>query len=347
MNINESNYLVIDGGVVKTEEEGIVSGLGIVFGSETEPDQSKQRDFFTADSFVRKSTEFSVPLYYNHGFGAIETEIGEAVLTKSDTGWNAVAKIDVSDAAGKKVYKAVKDTPHGFSTGALQHLVKREAKDNNTNFLRQWVVGELSLTERPAERKAVVQSVKSIDGEVVTADVAWEPTETIIFYDKDKKELWNSTEPATELDGVTPHSVEIKFSYGNTVYNFYSVDEVTGTALDVRVEESNNDQALLNKIRNILSTIETPTKSVEEDQDFESRVTAIVAKMKEEWLAEFSAKSDEPSSDVTEVTEDEELADLRGKLTDRENALTKANQEIARLEILAGAKETINKNKGK
>ncbi len=172
---NELNLLVIDGGVVKTsiQVEGLVEGLGIVFGSEQEPDQSEQRDFFTKESMIRKRKSFSVPLYYEHGFGQYKSEIGEAVLTKGTDGWHVRGQIDTKDPDGSQVYERVKTSPHGFSTGALQHLVQREAKSNNTNFLKQWVVGELSLTERPAERKAQVYSVKSLDNKLI--EETWKP----------------------------------------------------------------------------------------------------------------------------------------------------------------------------
>jgi predicted oxidoreductase (fatty acid repression mutant protein) len=168
-----TNILIIDGGTVKTDESGTVEGLGIVFGSEEEPDSSKERDFFTKESFIRKKEQFIVPLYYNHGLGPIKTEVGEATLTKEENGWRATAQIDIADEIGKAVYDIVKEKPHGFSTGALQHLVRREAKSNGTNFLKQWVVGEISLTERPAERKAVVESIKSADGEIIATTDAW------------------------------------------------------------------------------------------------------------------------------------------------------------------------------
>lgn len=169
MTKDKNTLLVIDGGTVKSEENGVVTGLGIVFGSPAEPDQSSERDFFTPDSFIMKKNTFEVPLYHNHGF-PIKEQIGEARLTKTQEGWRADAQIDLSTELGRSVYESVKTSPYGFSTGALSHLVVREAKENDTNFLRNWVVGELSLTPRPAERKAVVQAVKSIDGEVIYED---------------------------------------------------------------------------------------------------------------------------------------------------------------------------------
>lgn len=176
MERNLSNLLIINGGSVKATEEGVIEGLGIVFTSENEPDRSSFRDFFTPDSFVRKSKSFVVPVYYNHGMGPINQEIGEATLTKEDTGWRAVAKLYMDDPVAKTVFDSVKSSAHGFSTGAMQHLVSREAKSNDTNWLKKWVVGEISLTETPAEPKAIVENIKSVDGEIIR-EPAWEEAE--------------------------------------------------------------------------------------------------------------------------------------------------------------------------
>src|SRR5690606_23792827 len=108
---------------------------------------------------------------------------------KTDDGWVAEAQLDLTSDSGKAVYESVKDTPHGFSTGALGHLVQREEQKNGTNFIKRWVVGEISLTTRPAEKKAVVQTVKSIsvdsDGNVVSSDQWAENPVTVKFLDKD------------------------------------------------------------------------------------------------------------------------------------------------------------------
>jgi hypothetical protein len=170
--------LVVDGGTVKSEENGIVKGLAIVFGSPDEPDQSAERDFFTPETFIMRKTSFEVPLYHNHGY-PLKEQIGEATLTKTAKGWEAIGHLDLDNPLAQKVYEEAKTTQYGFSTGALTHLVERESKENSTNFLKRWVVGELSLTKRPAERKAVVQAIKSIDGEVFYEDAFQEESKGV------------------------------------------------------------------------------------------------------------------------------------------------------------------------
>lgn len=312
MKANQSNLLVIDGGVVKTEAEGVVAGYGIVFSSEAEPDSSKMRDFFTKESFVRRKESFTVPLYYEHGLGLIDTEIGEATLTKEDNGWKAVAEIDTSNEIGKTVYEAVKNKPHGFSTGALQHLVRRESKSNNTNFLKSWVVGELSLTERPAEPKAIVETIKSVDGAIEYEDAF--PVEKPIEEVKCEKCEQVKTETGC---GCQAAAVEEPV-----------VEPVEETVLDLleSMEKS------VSKLKGFASKDLT--------EGFEARFFARM----QDWSKGEGEKVSELQAQLKNA--EEQLADLRTKLSGSEDALTKANQDIARLEILAGAKETIIKHKG-
>jgi hypothetical protein len=342
MNKNFTNLLVIDGGAVKTEAEGIVEGMGIVFGDENEPDQSKQRDFFTKDSFVRRKESFTVPLYYEHGFGLINTEIGEAVLTKEEAGWKAVAEIDVSDELGKKVYEAVKTRPHGFSTGALQHLVRREAKSNNTHFLKSWVVGELSLTERPAEPKAIVEAVKSIDGSVAYVDAfSEEPLKEadqkndddklVAVFNENGEKLWDIDEEAfAKIKDIIKDSAKC---------GDYSYVSASSESTSITLSPETDVADLIANLERALEMLRSfSAKNL--SQGFENR---LVSKVEE--IVKGSSK------DVSELQEqlkgkEEELADLRTKVSDGEDALTQANEKIAQLEILAAAKETINKHKG-
>lgn len=377
---NFSNMLVIDGGTVKTEQEGIVKGLGIVFGSEKEPDQSAQRDFFTSDTFIRKNATFTVPLYYNHGVGAIDTEIGEATLTKTEKGWEAEAQIDVNDPIGAKVYKAVKKAPHGFSTGALSHLVEREAKSNDTNFLKKWVVGELSLTERPAERKAVVQSIKSVDGELVAED--WiEYTPVVSVKDAEDNEIWNSESELSFAEFIKNaeepvKSFDVKYTSGTVQYNLYTYDEDTGKGAEIYVTEWGSPEDLLNHISEVISKAKYQLKSNPEDVALEDKIKTLVEDAVKELGGcgcgggkDDAAKgSDTSMSDMsmedcadmecdaadTECIKKKkkckeqmktQLADLKAALSEREDALAQAEAQIETLQILAGAKETLDKIK--
>lgn len=367
MDKNTSQLLVIDGGVVKTSADGIVEGMGIVFGSETEPDQSSYRDFFTSESFIQKKSKFNVPLFYNHGLGLYDEQIGEATLTKDEDGWKAVGEIDCSTELGEKVYNAVKESPHGFSTGALQHLVQREAKSNKTNFLKRWVVGELSLTERPAERRAVVQAVKSIDGSAVYTDAFEEDkqnTITVALYDACGNKVWDVEDgtplPAEEIT-KSAKTIEIKDVNGSISYTVSMYDEDSDQGTTVSVYQYGGVADLVAHLQEVVAAAALAiAEDVAEDaqdaaddaaaaSDFETRVTAIVQNIMTANEVDDTAAGSGKTLDLETALKnaENEIADLTTKLSDREDALTIANERNAQLEILAGATETINKYKGK
>jgi HK97 family phage prohead protease len=340
MENNQSQLLVIDGGAVKTGEDGVVEGMGIVFTSEEEPDRSKMRDFFTKESVIRKKGEkFEVPLYYNHGMGPINEEVGTAILTKEDSGWKAVAKIDTSDELGQKVYEAVKDKPHGFSTGALQHLVKREPKSNNTNFLKRWVVGEISLTEFPAEPKAIVEAIKSIDGEIVQED-AWpvksdkkedkqEETPLVALYNEKGEKVW-------DVDNETLGKfIELAGESKCGGYSYISVNEENST---ITVSPDADIQSLIDNLQNTVTMLQSFSGKHLAD-GLEGRLIKKI----EELSKLDTTKVSELEGQLTK--KEEELADLRTQLSSRDEALTIANKEIAQLKVLAGANETIKNAK--
>lgn len=351
--------LVIDGGTVKTEADGVVTGFGIVFGSEADPDQSSMRDFFTEDTFITKRKQFEVPLYYEHGLGPIKTEVGTATLIRDKNGWKATAQIDTSDDLGKTVYEAVKEKPHGFSTGALQHLVKRESRQNNTNFIKQWVVGEISLTERPAERKAVVETIKSVNGEFVReefpiAESEAQDTLQITLYAEDNV-VWSSTDAEKGLNDLTetPTKIELKYVDGSVTYSLRHYDEASGKGVEMTAYEWGGTDDLISRLQNMINTAsvgykkDLETKS--ENVDLDEKIKSVVKSMLE---------GKDEGEDLKELRErleanEKELAEVKTQLSDREDALTKAsadleaaNKEIAQLKIFAGATETINKYKG-
>lgn len=348
--------IVIDGGECKSvNEEGVVVGLGIVFGSSAEPDQSKERDFFTVDSFIQKKTSFDVPLYHNHGF-PIKHQIGEATLTKTETGWNAEARIDLEDELGKQIYKTVKSNPYGFSTGALSHLVEREAKENNTNFLSMWPVGELSLTPRPAERKAIVQAVKSINdegeaefGPVWTDEVEASAT-LVAIYGEDGQKIWDAEDATKDLSDLTEKvkKIELKFTnaYGSVTYDVSLYDSETDTGTSIVMYEYGGVEDLINHLQDVVSKASAAVKSENKGEPtLEDKIKNIVKTM-------LPAKEGDNDNEVSELKSQlqemqDKLATAEQRASDSETNLTDANEKIARLEILAGASKTIQKIKGK
>ena len=151
------------GGAFKSiSDQGILEGNAIVFGSEKQPDISSFRDFFTEKTFVHPEEEFVTPLYLEHGH-QYRKPIGKASMFKTQTGWEAIAELDMTNEIVKSKFEDIKKGNWGFSTGAVGHVVDREKKSNGTHMITQWSVGELSITKTPAEPRALIHEVKSLD----------------------------------------------------------------------------------------------------------------------------------------------------------------------------------------
>jgi len=293
------------GGEVKADGAGVVSGKGIVFGSPDQPDSSYFKDYFTDESFINKRDSFEVPLYFDHGMGTYQDQIGDAVMTKGPDGWQVVAQLDLEDASGKQIYDMVKEGDYGFSTGALSHLVQRIESKNDTNWLKRWVVGEISLTKRPAEPRAVVENIKCIgdDGSVCY------------------KDAFAAEEPEVP-------EVPTKSSPDSTD------EEITLKTLNAKLEE------LLDEVM----TMNTPTVVVKQEAPKEL-VEQIKSLLEEKNSVADVDELESLKSDLK--AKDEELAELTNNLDSREDELTKAKTKIAQLEILAGAKDYLDKLEGK
>lgn len=151
------------GGNFKTiTDQGILEGSGIVFGSEEQPDISVFKDFFTKDTYVNPEDSFTTTLFMEHCF-SYDKPIGKAHMYKTDKGWEVTAELNMEDPVVKARFPEIKSGNWGFSTGAVGHAVVREKKNNGTHHIKQWAVGEISITKTPAEPKALIHSVKSLD----------------------------------------------------------------------------------------------------------------------------------------------------------------------------------------
>lgn len=168
--------LVNFGGEIKAVEETETGwnfgGYLVVFDSH---DISSQRDKFT------KSTDFDIEdgdrisLYYNHGLdGTVKrAKIGTGHLSVKDEGiWlegevkkrtDYLAKHAEKIGQGLSQKVAFKGQDHclfGLSSGALSHLVEREAVQGG-HEIKMWKIGEASITPTPAEPKTSCYSLKS------------------------------------------------------------------------------------------------------------------------------------------------------------------------------------------
>lgn len=184
MKNSKESVMIAWGGTCKSSDLGIVEGKAIVFGSETDHDISPFKDFFDKDTFVHPEEEFTSPLFLEHGRG-YKKPIGKATIFKTDDGWDAIAELDMTLPVVMEKFDDIKACKYGFSSATATHVVDRVEMENGTHYITQWPFSELSLTKTPAEPKALVMNVKSLDA------FYSEPDEELIDSDMEDENVEN------------------------------------------------------------------------------------------------------------------------------------------------------------
>lgn len=141
------------GNEVKSLGDYLIKGRAIVYGG-----RDIVGDYFTKQTDLGETrTMVGLPVYYDHALGTMRGRIGEVKeWIPADDGIDVVIELDKRMKYVDQVMELVKRGALGLSTGAVGHLVQREAGQ-----LKRWVVGELSLTTSPCEPRTVT-SAKSV-----------------------------------------------------------------------------------------------------------------------------------------------------------------------------------------
>jgi hypothetical protein len=152
------DMLIAFGSEVKAVGDGKIEGYLVRFSTPKDPDL--QGEFFTKDTDFGIHTR--LPLYYQHGFDdRLKTRrIGMGEAHKDDTGLWYSAQIEMRDDYEKMLNEMAAAGKLGYSSGAISHLVEREAV-GKAHWLKSWPVGEASLTPTPAEPRNRVYTMKS------------------------------------------------------------------------------------------------------------------------------------------------------------------------------------------
>ena len=158
------------GSGVKAVGDYVVRGRGIVYGG-----KDLTGDIFTKSTDLGETRSFvGTPVYYDHGLSSIRGQIGTVkAWTPAGDGIDVEIELDKRLDYIDEVMKLVKSGALGLSTGALSHLVVRQAGE-----LKRWVVGEISLTPTPAEPRTLTEVKATQDGTVRTATATLSPSDT-------------------------------------------------------------------------------------------------------------------------------------------------------------------------
>ncbi len=183
-------YKFMYGSPVKAKDNGdgtmTVSGLGIVYDDPKKPKKDLVGEFFTKNTYLGKSRGDGVDGMFHHSFpvlyerkwtnehylipkeaydfakGLAKHRFKNAVNTKDaedGSGLIATVVLNMRNEYEKFIAKLAAKGALGWSSGALSHAGEINWK---TGEIKEWIIGEFSLTPTPAEPRAGVNEVKSL-----------------------------------------------------------------------------------------------------------------------------------------------------------------------------------------
>ncbi|MDX2141388.1 MAG: phage major capsid protein [Chloroflexota bacterium] len=163
-----SETLVAFGGATKALADGKLGGYLVVYSDAQAPDL--EGDFFTDATDFDVEDGRQVGVYYLHGQDATlgKRRIGKALLKRDPVGIWIEAQLDLRDDYERALYQLAQQGALGWSSGAAAHLVERTPRP--PHHVTRWTIAEASLTPTPAEPRARVVTVKSLQGTASSAE---------------------------------------------------------------------------------------------------------------------------------------------------------------------------------
>lgn len=159
--MTNSNTLVGFGGAVKSLGDGKYGGYAVVFSDGTANDI--ERDYFDAKTDFDLEDGDVRTAYYNHGLDVKmgNCKVGKASFKMDEVGLWMEAQLESRSKYISAIKKMAENGDLGISTGAINHLVRREAKSGGLSYVTHWPIGEVSFTTTPMEPRTSVMSIKS------------------------------------------------------------------------------------------------------------------------------------------------------------------------------------------
>jgi hypothetical protein len=114
--------------------------------------------------YFDKSTEFGFdktterPVFFHHGNNkhVKKVQIGNGKLTKTDDGIFIEAVLKERSGYEQAILQLGKKSKLGWSSGAVPNLIERSG-----NYIKQWIIGEASVTHTPAEYRNITKSYEA------------------------------------------------------------------------------------------------------------------------------------------------------------------------------------------
>lgn len=178
-----------------------VGGYLCVWGSPSQVDRSKMRDFFTPACNFGRFGRGPVDTMIHHGLmeDVGDVVIGEATMKADTHGLAITAKLDDSIPIARKALNEIKTCPgYGWSSGTCAHLNRRTPMKNaageTVHRIDTWKIIEASLTATPAEPRALASFPPA--GKTRDAMIREDPALAAVFKTMDRIEAERRREDA-------------------------------------------------------------------------------------------------------------------------------------------------------
>lgn len=146
-------------------ESGVIEGYASVFGGAPDSYGDIVLPGAFADTLVKHKREGTMPLML-WGHQAGELPVGDWVdMAEDGKGLWVKGQLDLEDSVGARVHRALKrKSVRGLSIGYETRERDTDAKRPGVSFLKAVDLWEVSPVNFPAQRRAQITSVKSLDG---------------------------------------------------------------------------------------------------------------------------------------------------------------------------------------
>jgi hypothetical protein len=136
--------------------DNVLSGYLVRFTSEKDTDLDGEYFDKNTEFGFEKTTER--PVFFHHGNNkhVKKIQIGNSKLTKTDDGIFIEAILKERSGYEQAILQLGKKSKLGWSSGAVPNLIERDGK-----YIKQWIIGEASVTHTPAEYRNITKSVNA------------------------------------------------------------------------------------------------------------------------------------------------------------------------------------------
>lgn len=227
------NIYINDKSRLKMISPNEFTGYLVLFGGKDLSNEAFSQDTdFGFDDFK------NIPIVYNHGYNDTfsKSRIGEGIITKDEFGVKLEAELfdkpktefGLLAMVDNEKYREyledigwlIKNSKMGLSSGAVGHLVDIDY-ENRPAVIKQWFIGEASLTPTPAEPNTISKlELKAFKNYTNGFDAMIK--EGRVLSSKNLGKLENIVALANEILQDVSKSIEVpkKINFANTIYNY-------------------------------------------------------------------------------------------------------------------------------